>query len=261
MRKRSYSSAWQLLFSPDAIIPFLLGSLMMAVAGNAIYELLTNLLGTSNKAIVGIGISALMVLGGAVVALKHFAKQFQTTPTLIGKKPPDPRKGLILLVSEEETCRKAIDWHRDRLAHCWLLYSTKSKSQDTAERLRQELAGTGVRAEMIFISGVYDPLEFKQKVDSIYAALPEGFVESDVILDFTGMTGCASVGSVIACLDEQRPKQYTPGHYDAKLDVTQPLDPVEIVLHWGLLRSPALVESAKTAEISNVAQKQGAEVE
>lgn len=250
-----------MLFSPEAVAPFLLGSLMMAVAGNAFYELLTNLLGTSNKAIIGIGIGALLILGGAVVALKHFAKQFQATPTLIGKRPPDPRKGLILLVSEEETCRKAIDWHRERLTHCWLFYSTKSKSQDTAERLRQELAGTGVRAEMVFVSDVYDPLEFKQKVEGVYAALPEGFVESDVILDFTGMTGCASVGSVIACLDEQRPKQYTPGHYDAKLDAMQPLDPVEIVLHWGLLCSPALAEPPTTARISNVTQNQGAEVE
>lgn len=114
---------------------------------------------------------------------------------------------------------------------------------------------------MVFVSDVYDPLEFKQKVESIYAALPEGFVESDVILDFTGMTGCASVGSVVACLDEHRPKQYTPGHYNTKLEAKQPIDPVEIVLHWRLLRSPVLAESTTTANASNVAQRQGTEVE
>ncbi len=240
-------------------MPFLLGSLMMAVAGNALYELLTNLLGTSNKAVIGIGISALLVLGGAVVALKHFVRQLQTAPTLIGKRSPEPRKGLILMVSEMETCRKAIAWHREKLKRCWLFYS--SRSQDTAEKLRQELAEAGVKGEMLFIADVFDPLEFKQKVENVYAALPEGFAESDVILDFTGMTGCASVGSVVACLAPHRPKQYTPGQYDTKLEAMQPFDPVEIVLHWGLLRSPALAESTMTAGVSNDARNQAAEVE
>jgi len=126
--------------------------------------------------------------------------------------------------------------------------------------LRHELAKMGVNTEMVFISDVFDPLEFKQKVESIYAALPEGVVESDVILDFTGMTGCASVGSVIACLDGQRPKQYTPGHYDAKLDVMQPLDPVEIVLHWGLLRSPASIATVAASSVPRDSQEQGVAV-
>lgn len=221
---------------------------MMAVAGNALYGLLTNMLGTSNKSIIGIGISALLVLGGAVMALKYIIKQFHIAPALSGKRPPTPRKGLILMVSEIETCRKAIDWHRDELKHCWLLYS--AKTQDTAEKLRQESDETGVKTEMMFISDVYDPLEFKQKVESIYAAPPERLVESDVILDFTGMTGCASVGGVIACLDEQRPKQYTPGQYNQQLKAIQPLNPVEIVLHWDLLRSPAPLTSANLTPVA-----------
>lgn len=210
----------------------------MAVAGNALYELLTNLLGTSSKAIIAIGLGSLLVMGGAVVALKHFIKQLKAAPALIGKRSPEQRIGLILMVSEAETCRKAIAWHQKSLKHCWLLYS--SKSQSIAEILQKELLGAGVNTRMEFVADVFDPIEFKEKVESIYDSLPEGVAESDVILDFTGMTGCASVGSVIACLEPQRPKQYTPGLYDAKLEVMQPLDPVEIVLDWGLLHSPVL---------------------
>lgn len=257
MQAKSYSSAWQLLFSPEAIIPFLLGSLMMAVAGNALYELLTNLLGTNSKAIIAIGFGALLVMAGAVIALKHFVNRLQAAPALVGKKSPEPRKGLILMVSDPEPCRKAIEWHKKTLDNCWLLYS--SRSQDNAEELRGELHQAGIKTEMIFISDVYDPIEFKDKVESIYASLPEGWTESDVILDFTGMTGCASVGSVVACLDEARPKQYTPGQYNEKMEAMQPLDPVEIILNWEFPRSrgqsvtsPAGHFKAKTTESNKV---------
>ncbi len=237
MKRRSYSSAWQLLFSPEAAVPFLIGSLMMAVVGNALYELLTNLLGTTSKAIVGIGLSALLILGCAVVVLNHLVKLLRVSPPQINKERPAPHKGLILLVSNEEICWKSIEWHRSSLKHCWLFFS--SKSQVIAEKLEQELTEMNVKTERVFVEDIFDPLEFNQKVVSIYETLPNGYTESDVILDFTGMTACASVGSVIACLDERRHKQYTPGEYNPKLQAVQPLNPVQINLHWRLLRLSA----------------------
>ncbi|MCI0389630.1 MAG: hypothetical protein MOB07_12835 [Acidobacteria bacterium] len=92
---------------------------MMAVAGNALYGLLTSLQWASNKAVIRIGIIPLLMIGGAVVALKHYVDQFQAAPALSGKRPPALRKGLILMVSEIETCCKAIDWRREKVRHCW----------------------------------------------------------------------------------------------------------------------------------------------
>jgi len=259
MKRRSYSNAWQLLFSPEAVAPFLIGSLMMAVAGNALYELLTNLLGTSSKAVVGIGLSALLILGGAVLTLKHLLRLLRVTPPQINKERPAPHKGLILLVSNEEICWKSIEWHLGSLKHCWLLFSPKS--QATAEKLEEELSAKNVRAKLVFIEDVFDPLEFKQKVEDIFAALPNGYTESDVILDFIGMTSCASVGSVMACLDERRHKQYTPGVYDPKLQAVQPLDPVEIKLHWGLLRLSAPAASTVSPQPPQIARRESAKAE
>lgn len=49
------------------------------------------------------------------------------------------------------------------------------------------------------------------------------------------MTAMASVGAALACLDEQRALQYTPGVFDEKLRVIRPRDPVEVVLTWGMV--------------------------
>jgi hypothetical protein len=84
-------------------------------------------------------------------------------------------------------------------------------------------------------------------VERIYSDLPPGCLETDVILDFTGMTACASVGSVLACLNENRSIQYTPAQYDTTLKAMQPLDPVEVVLHWGMLRLPASADAEAKA--------------
>jgi hypothetical protein len=76
-----------------------------------------------------------------------------------------------------------------------------------------------------------------QKVDAIYTQLPAGCTPTDVIPDFTGMTTIASVGAVLACLDEQRAMQYTPAVFDETLHAIQPRDPVEVVLSWGMLEN------------------------
>ena len=118
---------------------------------------------------------------------------------------------------------------------CWLLCSTRTIP--IAREIEKELDAQGKLATHELIKDVFDPLECRDKVEEIYKTLPDGWKEDDVILDFTGMTACASVGSVLACLDEKRAIQYTPGQYDEDLKAMQPLEPVEVVLHWGTLQT------------------------
>lgn len=246
MQKRSFSTGLQLMFTPEALIPFLFGSLALAIMGNAAYQLLTNWFGTSNRAAVAIGGAMLLIVLGAAWLLSRFVNRLRPSPPLLGKKQPPARKGLILLVSNEQTSRKALEWHGDVLRHCWLLCSAQSAS--TAEKLRSELVEQGKSAELILINDVFDPLEYQDKVASIYASLPPNYSETDVILDFTGMTACASVGSVLACLNERRAIQYTPAQYNPALKAMQPLQPVEVTLQRGPLRlasAPALQAPAQ----------------
>lgn len=247
MRKQSFSSGLQLMFTPAALVPFLIGSLALAILGNAGYQLLTNWLGTESLAVVKIALGALLVIVGAAWTISRIVNRLRSVPE-INQKRPDKRKGLILLVSNEQTSRKAIAWHHDTLKHCWLLCSAQSAA--IAAKLKDELNREGKSVELVFINNVFDPLEYRDRVERIYSKLPSECLESDVILDFTGMTSCGSVGSVLACLDEKRAIQYTPGYYDATLKATTPLDPVEVVLHLGMLRQPLPSETQRDSNQS-----------
>jgi hypothetical protein len=238
VRQRSFISTLQLFFTPEALIPFLFGSVALSVLGNAVYGLLTKWLGQSSTVLIVISISALLILILAAVVLLLFVRKLHPSPPLAGKQHPTKRRGLILLVSNEDTCRKAIDWHKDVLEKCWLLYSSADRSSNAAETLRSELLNDSKEPVPIMVNDVYDPLEFRQKVNKIYTELPNGWTASDVIFDFTGMTACGSVGGVLACLTEERPIQYTPAIYNEKLKALQPLDPIEVVLRWGILKPP-----------------------
>ena len=150
----------------------------------------------------------------------------------LGKIAPQQRKGLILLISNEPTCRKALAYHAEILSHGWLICSPRS--MPIGEKLKAEFENNLTELEIIPITDeeVFDPLVCKEKVEQIFNHLPEFFTEQDVILDFTGMTGIASVGAVLACLNERRAIQYVPATYDTGLQAQKPLDPIEVKLDW-----------------------------
>ena len=236
MAKHATRYGSQLILTPQTLWAFVLGGVVMGVLGNAVYQLLTNWLSTSNRAAIGIALGALLALWFITWLLGRLLLRMRPAPPLPDKKTPEQRRGLILLISNEPTAQKAMAWHQGTLERCWLVCSEQKKSFETATKLKSELEQQGKKAELILIHDVFDPVECRNKIDAIYTSLPAGLNPSDVILDFTGMTSVVSVGSVLACLDEQRAIQYTPGVYKDGAAV-QPRDPVEITLHWGMLRN------------------------
>ena len=69
------------------------------------------------------------------------------------------------------------------------------------------MKAAGKAVTIVHINDVFDPLEYRDAVEHIYVALPEGWTDNDVIVDFTGMTSCGSVGSVLAAVHRERPIQ------------------------------------------------------
>lgn len=232
-QRRSFASGLQVLTAPKTLLTLLLGSVSLSVLGNSVFQVLTIWFSTTTPALVGIISGALLILCGVTWMIEHLAQRWRPVPPLPNKQTPDKRRGLIVLVSSAPTVRQALAWHHDILEWCWLVCS--AQSMPLATQLKAELQAEGKKADLVLINDVYDPLECRTKVDAIYTQLPAGLSPSDVILDFTGMTAMASVGAVLACLDEQRSLQYTPGVFDEKLRVIQPRDPVEVVLTWGMV--------------------------
>lgn len=240
MTGRNISRGLQKILSGQVLLYFLVGAIAIAVLGNAAYQLLTNLAGTGMTAVVLIAAGAILVLLWAAWRVGRLVKLGRAVNPTANLSRPLERKGLILLVSKEEPCRQAVRWHERRLERCWLVCS--AQTLPLALQLKGELEAKSVVAEVIAVENAFDLVKMKERVEKIYASLPAGLEETDVILDFTGMPALASVGAVLACLDERRSIQYVPAEYDERLGIVKALDPVEIFLTWETVRPLAVAK-------------------
>ncbi|MDQ2805469.1 MAG: hypothetical protein M3Z04_00895 [Chloroflexota bacterium] len=220
-------AAWSHLFDPQALVPFLVGSMALAVLGNAVFQLFTNWLGTGSPALLGIIFTMLLVLIVASLVLAHVLNRLPP-PAELKIEHPDPRSGLILLVSNEEACLAAIRWHQATLQHSWLVHSTMTAN--IAQEVAKYLEEQHIKVDLCYVSDVFDPTVCAKEVEGIYGDLPAGLTARDVILDFTGMTAIASIGAVLACMGRQAPMQYTPAQRDENGRVIRSLPPFEVIL-------------------------------
>lgn len=227
--KKNFDQVARIFFNPETLFPFIIGAIFLAVLGNSVSQILSNIFGTSMKASFGIALGSVLIFGSMVWLLKkRLEKQLQSPPLNLDKQSPDPHRGLILLVSRSEPCKAAIECHSPLLERCWLICSQATLS--TAKELKEELTQLKI-ADPIVVNDVYDPIEFFQKVKGIYRNLPQGWNEGDVIADFTGMTVLGSVGMVLACRSLGNQLQYTPAELnDDGKPSGRSLKPIQIVL-------------------------------
>jgi hypothetical protein len=220
-------------FNVETITPFLIGSLCLGIFSNAIYDLIKKSLGESIPNFALIALSAFLIF---ILAAVFFSwrlsriSQVKTDPLLATKDRPQRHKGLILLVSRQQTCQVAIDFHLPELKQCWLICSTKS--QPEAQVIRSMYVNQVVIDEPIVINDVYDPVEYARAIDRIYTKdLPKDWQESDIIADFAGMTANGSVGMALICYYNNRSLQYTPAVMDKVTgQITGSAEPIEIKL-------------------------------
>ncbi len=231
--RRHIVTGLQLMLTPEALVPFLFGAIALGILGNAAYDLLLGAVGDAMGSVGMIGAGAISVMVGSAWAFSKAVNRRAAAPPLPGKRAPSPHKGLIVLVSNAASLAKAIEHHRAALQYCWLVCS--GRSAPVAQGSYEELEKQGKHAHLVAVDDVYDPVEVRDKVNEIYRRLPEGCAESDVILDFTGMTAVASVGSVLACLNAARPIQYTPPEFDKDMKPVGVKEPIEITLDYGTL--------------------------
>jgi len=167
--QNSFARTARRFFSPEALVPFLFGSVALGVLSNAAFTLLTNQFGTDTSSLLAIGIGSLLILALAVWVVTRLVRPLSAETSVPGKRSPTKRKGLIVLVSRKPPCEKAIEFHRPVLERVWLICSTQSLP--VAQELRTQypaLAGTEPRV----INDVNDPLDFCDVVDGIYRTLP-----------------------------------------------------------------------------------------
>lgn len=225
--RSNFSKTAAIFFSPETLLPFVIGSIFLSVLGNSVSQIIENAFGTSYQAAIGVGLGSLLIFLLAVYLFARGLQQLEPR-ALVGARTPAQRRGLILLVSREQPCRIAIRHHLDTLEHCWLLHSNWDQSEAAVEQLVQEFLGRpGLQIKPIPVPNIYDPLECYAIVRKIYRNLPPGWDVNDVIADYTGMTVNQSVGVVLATYNLKAPLQYTPE--DSKKPGGS-MQPIEIVL-------------------------------
>ena len=229
----NFPKAFKIFFEPDTIAPFLIGSVCLSIFGSAIYDMLKDFFGGGTAELARIAIVVLVVIGVSVwlVSLNVSRKlAFLSNPIPQGIKCRPLRqqyRGLILLVSRDEPCREAILFHLPRLERCWLICSPQSIAE--AEKVSESFP-TVCQDALIVVNDVYDPIAFRDYVNQIYATLPDGWSEGEVIADYVGMTAHASVGMVLACVGKQRPLQYTPAINTRDGKLIGSMEPIEVNL-------------------------------
>ncbi|MFZ5917318.1 MAG: hypothetical protein ACOYZ7_10320 [Chloroflexota bacterium] len=144
---------------------------------------------------------------------------------------PARRRGLIFLLSREDTLREAIAYHRPRLEHCWLLVTPEM--QDQARQVMSHYPDLSFTLHPL--TGRYDSQSCYQTVRDIYhhEAPRLGLEPSEVIADITGGTKPLTLGLIVACLEGQYPLQHVPTAFDAAGQPGGPLPPIQIALRTG----------------------------
>jgi hypothetical protein len=224
MRPQRIRDIFALFFDPRLPLLFVVGSIVLAVLGNAIYSLLTFYTGSEPTALIGIIVSALLIFAAVVAGFRAVVRLLQRAPISANIPQEDraePHVGLMILVSQNPTAAEQamITFHHQRqtLKHCWLIVSPETHQR--VQSLQYELSEKNITPHLVPISDANQALVV---FDSISMALLEAqrTVPSDqLIVDITGGTKIMTTGAVLAALHHKIALQYavTPRDKDGNI--------------------------------------------
>lgn len=214
MNRLSLNDLLRLFLETRVPVLFLIGSLALAILGNAVYELLTGVFGATPQFLIALIASAVLIFAFVVAGFQRLLRRLKrrggTTVEPDRQSPPHP--GLILLVSTNPQAADAdiIAWHQQgaTLRHCWLLASPSVASSERFRNLKQALLERNVTPHPVL-------LEDALRADQVYAKVRDAISEAvpvrdawPLIADITGGTKVMTAGLLLACLDAGVPVQY-----------------------------------------------------
>lgn len=204
-----------LLFNPQVPLLFVLGSVVLALLGNAVYDFAITLLGASLLSYAGLilvtGLLFIVLSNWFRELLRAVARRAPPVVKLPDEERSDPQPALVMLVGVGPRERgpewPVLEWHmRDStLRRCWLVVSPEGKQ--FAEDLRYELHARNVRAEIVEIAGANQAVSAHQ---AVLQAVGEARIryEDRIAVDITGGTKPMSAGAALACLEAEVVLEY-----------------------------------------------------
>ncbi|MBP1464358.1 DUF1887 family protein [Candidatus Chloroploca sp. M-50] len=226
MNRRRIVDIFQDVTNPSIPVLFLVGTIVLAVLGNAVYDLLFIVLSPDPDQAV---VVRLMLLSGGSLLLLALIVGFLWLWYNARRRPPlKPLKpaqildrsyaGLVVFVSENPQAseQRAIQHHlRDRtLTHLWLIVSREARgnAQMLTGWLRTESGGDRVQLTQLPLTDAFDiEASHRAVVDALETA--DAMVDQ-LIVDITSGTKQMSAGAVLACREYGVPMQYVRTVYE-----------------------------------------------
>lgn len=226
MIRRRVKDVIQDLLDPRIPLLFLFGTLVLAVLGNAVYDLLVEVISRQPDAdqirrlgLLSVGALILLSAVVAVIWLWYNARRSRhLQPLEAAVRLDDAYPALVVFVSPNPRAseQEAI-WHhlrQGKLRQLWMIVSqdASKKAQALASWLRDQPDGDRVQLTQLSLSDAFE-------VRAAYRATIDAFEMADVlvdqlIVDITAGTKQMSVGAVLACREYGVPMQYVLAEYD-----------------------------------------------
>lgn len=246
------------LLEPGGVpVLFMIGTTLLALLGNAVYDLVKEYVGTAwGVLVVAVAVLALLVVLLAVLRLllgrRLDVREVRRRPALValvsqGKLSTNPA-----LTAIKFHHRGLEDEHSDQvLRHCWLVASPRpdeepeqrgtgepyQSSWKNAQDLRALYEPQGVDVQIKTVNPE-DPQSVFHAIDQIYRQVTALHLKSeDVIADFTGGTKVMTAAMVLSCTPAGRDVQYLkPRHLlpDGRYDPAEGSEPRWVDLGVGV---------------------------
>ncbi len=209
-----------LFFDPKVPVLFLVGSIMLAVIGNGVYDLLLQSFGTTLPTVATIVVTATLILIGVTLGFWVLVHRYRVQDEIL--VPPEqeaqPHTGLILTVGPDpqSAARSIMEWHlKDAtLRHCWLMVTPSVEQSQHYKDLRYWLIEQNVVPHVLLIT---DP----EQVDASYTAVKQAIMQArqivgdkSIIVDITGGLKPMTAGMVLACRELSTAMQYLKARRD-----------------------------------------------
>lgn len=206
-----------LLFDPSLPPLFLLGAILLAVAGNAAYDLLLRWWGDKLEARLGALLGSLVLLWLVVAGLRAVLRMHRPTPiNLSPEEKADPRRGLILYLTpgEGKADEVALNFHLPSLTHLWMVYT--SETADKCSRLAEKCQKQGIQPLQLRMEQPRDAGEAYRLVrGALHQAAEAGLGPSELYVDITSCLRPAAIGASLAALESGYEVEYVAAQYDS----------------------------------------------
>lgn len=217
MQQPSLSELFRPFLETRAPLLFLIGSLALAILGNAVYELLTSTFGATPEFLIALVIGAVLIFAFVAVGFRRLlraldARQVVVRNVVAPDQQADPHAGLILPVGLNPRGPEAaiIAWHQRNatLRHCWLLVTPEVERNAKFGDLKQSLLERGVTPHIVPLD---DSVQAEQVYGQVRATITQARQFADarpLIADITGGTKAMTAGTLLACLGAAVAVQY-----------------------------------------------------